>query len=131
MKTRVTKFVVVYACVMFVTSVTLVSKHQWPYANGALIGTAVLIGLVWRNPRSFPDTRKSPGQRSPAGLRVIVAINLAVAVLFVFVSYPLKTTFITIVAIALATLNVGVTLTAVVAVSQRFRNESSAPHSID
>jgi hypothetical protein len=49
------------------------------------------------------------------------------AILFVFVSYLLKTTAITIFAIALATLNAGLPLMFAISITQRLKNESSMP----
>jgi hypothetical protein len=126
-KNRAVRFTYIYACVIVVVAVILIIEHQWAYGVGALIGITGLVALAGRSRLLLKGAGRSVQQPSTAGLRVVVAINLAMAVLFVFVSFLLKTSTITIVAIAPATLNAGFPFTVAMSVTQRLKIESSMP----
>jgi hypothetical protein len=123
---HVTNYAFAFSCFVLTIAAILVSEKQWPYAIGALIGTAGVIGLLWNSRHSFMHARDAAGRRSPAGLRVVVAINLALATLFVFLGYLMRTPIITVGVIAMATLVVGLTLFVVFTVALWGKHQVSA-----
>jgi hypothetical protein len=118
---HVTNFLFVFGCVVLLLVAILVTHRQWPYALGALVGMLGVFGLIWSNRHSIADAGKARGKRSPAGLRVVVAINLALAALLVFLSYLLNTSAVTVFIFAMATLIVGLSLFTIFISAQRSR----------
>jgi hypothetical protein len=123
---HVTNFAFAFSCFVLTVVAILATEKQWPYAVGALIGTAGVIGLLWNSRHSLMNVRATTGRRSPAGLRVVVTINLALATVFVFVSYLMRTPIITVAVIAMATLIVGLTLFVAFTMALRGRHQASA-----
>jgi hypothetical protein len=124
--TPVTNYLFVFASAALLTVAILVTNQQWPYAVGVLIGTMGVTPLLWSTRHSVWITRSSATKRSPAGLGVVIAMNLTLAVIFVFVSYIMKTPIITVGLIAMATLMVGLALFILFVNGQRARYDGGA-----